>query len=469
MKSNKGERRWLYFPMGLLLCMSFACPDGKCAKPEECGVEPVCDKPEGCETPPPECDKPGGCVTPPPVCDKPEGCDCDKPGSCPPPIPGSIAPNLLISRGKQTRSSVNSYLSDLVTDGRYRLSAGEEGNIAWSTYDGVGQTNQAGWVAVYVGQNMTSLPNRVLLKWHSGIEDYTNIGFGSPTAYSIEVSADPAGADGTWTELVNVSDNKVRTRTHLLKHAAGIAWVRMQIPLSGQAHLQWGAQISQIDVYDATHLLEEKGKALLYDSWFFLGDSITAAAFNQATAHGSFADNVKEQTKGQFFPVHVNGGVAYDNTQRILDRLDSALEEHPNIRFWAIGIGTNNVGGGGNGYGLEDFRNQLSQIIERIQAAGRIPVVANIPFNQRQDSPTACALARLDTPKFNEAVQTVIEKTGARQGPDLYKHFAEKCEQLSDPANQNQEHIHPTATGYKAINQLWADAMAYIYKDYKAP
>jgi lysophospholipase L1-like esterase len=308
---------------------------------------------------------------------------------------------------------------------------------------------------------MVPLPGRVLLQWSSGYNrNYlepnpaaSNNGY--PTAYSIEVSSSSEG--GGWTQLVKVDNNKVRTRTHLLEFAEGIAWVRMSVPA------RVCAALDEIDVYDATHLLQVDGKSFLFDSWFFLGDSISADAFDRSEAHGSFADNVKTRTGGEFFPVLVNGGVGGDTTQKALARLDSALEEQPNIRFWAIGLGTNNMGKGNDGFGLEGFHKGLLQIVERIQAAGRTPVVANIPFNQKQGSAT-CELARPDTPKFNAEIQKVIDATGALQGPDLYTYFKENCRQLNDLANLNQEHIHPNAEGYKAMNALWAKAVAELYK-----
>ena len=469
---KQGLWRHMYFPLCVLLCLSMACPcrdcdgPGVCDNPEDC-KPPECDKPEGCE--PPECDDPDGCE--PPECDDPDGCEppeCDDPDGCE--TPGlKMAPNLLISRHKPTASSVNAFLASLVNNGIYRLNEGEGGNAAWTTY--ANGSNQEGWVAIHVGDGMEQLPSRVLLNWHaSGNPNYNNIQFGAPTEYSIEVSSNSTnGSDGSWTSMVDVSNNQVRTRTHLLEFAQGIAWVRMHIPLSGQTHLTWGAQLTEIDVYDATHLLETEGRAFLYDSWFFLGDSITAAAFNQTTAHGSFANNVKAQTQEQFFPVVVNGGIAHDTTRLVLARLDSALAEHPNIRFWAIGLGTNNIQTGSQ-QEQDNFYVEMLEIVRRIQQAGRIPVVANIPFNDVRQAPEdfhneTCTLARPATPAFNQVVERVIEETGALRGPDLYAYFEANCKQLGSAA-EPMDGLHPGAEGYTQMNALWAQAVADIYKAY---
>jgi len=345
---------------------------------------------------------------------------------------GSVSPNPIISRNKPTRSSTGQ--AAMVNDGRYRWAG------SWST------GGQAAWVAIHIGHGESRLLRRVLFSWNSGPNynylEPTGQNNGFPTAYEIWVSSDSGdGSNGTWTRLVNENGNRVRTRTHLLEWEGGIAWVRLNVLAGPTVHLD------EIDIHDASN-----GS---YDSWFFLGDSITAHAFDRSTAHGSFAELIHARW-GSFFPAMVDGGVGGDKTEQALARLNSALEQHPAIQFWAICLGSNNVGTGNDGWGLETFRSQLLEIVKRIQAAGRIAVIPSIPFIGRLNGQT-CRVERPDVPKFNAAIQELIAQTGALPGPDLYAYFAANCGQLPDG-------LHPNAEGYQAMNRLWAEAMEPIYR-----
>jgi len=362
------------------------------------------------------------------------------PGFPPPPyfeFNGTIAPNPLISRGKPAFSSTGQ--ASAVNNGNYRWDGG-----TWTGWQGA-------WVAIQLGAG----PSRILFQWSAGANyNYTDTA-NVPSAYRIEVSSNSTnGADGNWVEAVTVTGNAVRTRTHLVQDFEGMSWVRMHI-LSG------GANLDEIDVYDAS-----LGS---FDSWFFLGDSITAHAFDRSKAHGSFAELVHERWPN-FFPVVVNGGVGTEKTGNGLNRLDSALAEHRAIQFWAVCFGSNDVGDGNNGWGLDTFRQNLLRIVERIQAAGRIPVIPQIPFiwdaNQSEDQreQEGCRLRRPDLPKFNKVIDEIIEQTGALPGPDLYTYFSMHCEQF--PRNDG---LHPSAEGYQAMNRLWAEAMATIYETYSSP
>jgi len=315
------------------------------------------------------------------------------------------------------------------------VSGGQAGFINNGVYRW--QVWQGNWAAIHIGAG----PSHILLEWSSGPNyNYTDTA-GVPREYFLEVSSNATD----WEERAHVTGNQVRTRTHLLNFG-GMSWVRMRMPAGATASLD------EIDVYDAS------GGS--YDSWFFLGDSITAHAFDRSEAHGSFAEFVHERWP-RFFPAMVDGGVGSDKTQHGLARLDSALAEHTAIQFWAVCLGTNNVGSNNDGYGLDTFRRELSAIVRRIQGdGGRIAVIPQIPFIGRWNKDAQrCEVTRPDTPKFNKVIDEVIAEEGALPGPDLYSYFATHCEQLPDG-------LHPNAEGYQAMNRLWAEAMAPIYNAY---
>jgi lysophospholipase L1-like esterase len=356
-----------------------------------------------------------------------------KPPYVPPPpdfqFEGQVSPIPLISRFKPTYSSFGNQLLSRLTNGLYR----------WDIWQSNGQ---AGWISIHVGHGESTLPSRVLLEWSSGANysytDAANI----PRQYRIEVSS--TGEEGSWEEQVNVSDNSVRTRTHVLELQEGIAWVRMHLP-SGTI------QLDEIDIHD----LSNAGNH--FDSWFFLGDSNGAHAFDRSTAHGSFAEMVHAQGRG-FFPAMVNGGVGGNKTSDALDRLESALNEHPAIQFWAVSLGTNNVGGI-NSQEFARFRREMLEIIRLIQEVhGRVAFIANIPFIGTAGATCQPGPYRQGIHEYNRIIKELIEETNALPGPDLYAYFERNCEQLAVI-----DGLHFTAEGHRAVNALWAHAVAPIY------
>jgi lysophospholipase L1-like esterase len=94
------------------------------------------------------------------------------------------------------------------------------------------------------------------------------------------------------------------------------------------------------------------------------------------------------------------------------------------------------------------FRADLVEVVRRVRAAGRIPVVARIPF--RPDSAVDYA-ARLDA-----VVDDVTRNLGLLPGPDLYSWFKAHPERLMDG-------LHPDDRGSVEMSRLWAEAVAPLY------
>src|SRR4030095_13580199 len=106
--------------------------------------------------------------------------------------------------------------------------------------------------------------------------------YGLPADYHFEVSADSTnGSDGTWTAAgTPVSGHGVRTRAHAT-YFAGKSWIKMVITAAPPNESGNGVQIGEIDVHD----ISATGAGLPDDTWFFMGDSITAFAYDRAATH----------------------------------------------------------------------------------------------------------------------------------------------------------------------------------------
>jgi acyl-CoA thioesterase-1 len=339
-------------------------------------------------------------------------------------------PNPLISRGKPVFATSLARFAhpQAVTDGVYNTFDG-----TWSA--GAPSAAQPAIVAIQVGAGA----RRVMVEWSAGGNyNYTDTEYGSPGSYRIETSSDSRdGMDGSWKEAATNPHCTVHAQAHVIDFV-GQSWVRMVItdvpPKSPN-----GVQLDEIDVYDVT--------VGVSDSWFFFGDSITAGAFNRTTPshQPSFAEVVHERYP-RFFPAMINGGIGGDRAEHAAAHVDAWLALNPDMRFWAIGFGTNDAAG--NNSDTSQFRQHLSTVIAKVKAAGHIPIVARIPFSSDGGHDTI--------PKFNDVIAELTAEGDLLAGPDLYAWFAAHPDQLRDG-------IHPTDIGVLAINRLWAEAVARIY------
>ncbi len=333
---------------------------------------------------------------------------------------GPLVAAPLLSRGRRVESSPPG--GAVVVDGVYRTAA------SWA--GGHPTPARPSWVAIDVGAG----PSRLLVSWtSSGNHDYTDRTYGAPVDYRIETSADSTnGADGTWRTAVEVKGNPVRTRAHAIDFA-GRRWVRMVVTGLSPDVFEFGLFLDEIDVHD----LSRGGN----DVWVFFGDSITSAVFDRAPAHQpDFAEAVARRHPG-YHPAVVSAGFGSLHHADAVTRIDEVLALNPDARVVALGFGSND-------WDPAAFRRDLLEVIRKVRAAGRIPVVARIPF--RADSPVDYP-ARLD-----HVVDEVTARLGLLPGPDLYGWFRAHRERLADG-------LHPDDAGAVKMIELWAEAVAPLY------
>jgi lysophospholipase L1-like esterase len=347
-----------------------------------------------------------------------------------PPVARGALPNPLISRGKPVFATALARYArpEAVNDGVYNTFAG-----TWSA--GIPSASQPATVAIQVGAG----PRRVLFQWSAGANyGYKDTEYGSPGSYRIETSADSHdGTDGTWKVAATNPGCTVHGQAHAIDFA-GQSWVRMVItglpPKSPN-----GVQFDEIEVYDVSNGVS--------DSWFFLGDSITALVFNRTTPvhQPSFAALVHEKDP-RFFPAMINGGIGGVGVVFEAEHMDEWLALNPDMHFWAIGLGTNDAAG--NNPDTTVFKRSLSAILEKVKAAGHVPIVARIPYSSDGQHETV--------PQFNAVIGELTAQNDLLPGPDLYTWFKAHPDQLHDG-------IHPTDEGVVAINRLWAEAVASLH------
>jgi len=341
-------------------------------------------------------------------------------------------PNPIVSRGAEVFSMPANGAA--VVNGAYH-------NGGWTA----GKPTEAApaWVAI----KLAAGPTRILVSWDDGgTYDYkdpaTTTVYGLPADYHLEVSSDSTnGADGTWTAAgAPVTGNQVRTRAHAIDFA-GKTWIKLVITAAPLNESGNGVQIGEIDVHD----ISATGTGLPEDTWFFMGDSITAFAYARTSAQApSFATLVNTAAPA-YLPAMINGGIGGENTGGALARLDEALATNPDYHFFAITYGTND---GWSNSNTATFRGNLQAMIDKIRAAGRVPVLSRVPFSPDGN--------HASLPMFNAVIDDLTSTNELPVGPDFYAYFMAHPDQLTDM-------VHPNDMGQAAMNRLWAEAMRVVY------
>ncbi len=323
-------------------------------------------------------------------------------------------PMPLISRNKPAFASSGN--ATAVVDGVY---------YGLATWDVVPTVQNPAHVAIHVGAGAA----RAMLNW------VAYPGSNVPANYRIETSANSSnGSDGAWATALTISDNQTPARAHSFNFS-GQQWVRFVV--TGALSVGQGISINEIDVHDAS--------AGTSDSWMFVGDSISAAAFSRSLFEGNFPERIRAVTPN-YFPLMIGAGVGGTSTYDGVQHIDEWLALHPEMQHWVISYGTNDSSNG-NPATAPGFGDRLRIIVGKLQAAGKTVLVPRIPWN-------VGGAAYLGA--FNAQVDTVCAEFGLGVAPDLYAWFLAHPEHLYDG-------VHPNDNGSRAMNQLWADAVRPLY------
>jgi acyl-CoA thioesterase-1 len=351
-------------------------------------------------------------------------------------------PNPIISRGAQVFSMPAN--GGQVVNGAYH-------NGGWNA--GTPTTTAPAWVAI----KLAAGPTRLLVSWDDGgtynYQDPPGTPvYGLPADYHFDVSADSTnGSDGTWTaavtpgagDPVTVMGNAVRTRAHAIDFT-GKTWIKMVITAAPASESGNGVQIGEIDVHDTSATAPNRPE----DTWFFMGDSITAFAFDRRVSNQpSFAAAINMATNQTYFPAMINGGIGGEKSGDGLARLAAVLSLNPDYHFIALGYGTNDAAG--NQVPTATFQSNMQTMIDMVKAAGREPVIPHIPW--------ATDGSHAGIPMYDAVIDTLTQTNHLQVGPDLTAYFMAHTDQLMP------DNLHPAEAGQLAMNQLWADAMRVVY------
>ena len=291
------------------------------------------------------------------------------------------------------------------------------------------------YVAIKIGPTSAS---KVLLRWEDQFGWNYWRGECTPGDYTIEISKDSTnGVNGNWKTVATVTGNEVTSRSHAFDFS-GYTWVKMVITRRAATSTASNVRLVEIDVFDISD-----GRK---DHWIFLGDSVTAHAFERAYVPVMYEDIISSSYP-DYYPAVIAAGHGGFTTQDIVDRLDKLMQMNSHVDYFAIALGTNDAAG----VKVENFERNLRQIIDRILAVGATPILAR----------TFYTLSKYhNTEPYAEVCDKLTAEYGLIKGPDFYNIFkGHKDEYFLDS-------LHPNEAGEKAIQEGWAEAMiaAGLYK-----
>ena len=350
-------------------------------------------------------------------------------------LPAVVVANPRISIGKPLFTNGN-------VENLNRLNDGQLADKAWN--GGAASPSAPVWVAMKLGAG----PDRVLINWcnHLGAARF-NTGVNVPGNYQIQTSADSTtGADGTWKSVLTVTGNVFMNRVHAVDFK-GQQWIRLYVtqPTSKSTEIH----LLELEAYDVSGGVD--------DSWMFLGDSITFAAFIR-WGDNSF-DKLITTSVSSHTPSTVNGGIpGFSLAQMVggkdpnFPNLDQVIAAFPDTKYWAIGFGTNDGAGVNN---PERYQQDMETLVQKLQAAGKVPIIQKVPYTEvpARHPPTII--------RYNQIIDQINAKYKLLPGPDLWTWFQDHSNEINPP---DSDGVHPSYKGgYASMVRLWVQAVLPLY------
>lgn len=277
---------------------------------------------------------------------------------------------------------------------------------------------------------------------------------GHPINYLIEGSTNSTnGQDGQWTTLLSITNNTRNSRTHQV-NPQGNSWLRFRsITASGPF------RIREIRV----HTRQNPGSPSAPYSLAIFGDSNTAKDLTILT-DTYFLPSVLsrlENNSNILMPYII--GMSGQNASAVMvdapvpaTSLATALNENPDIAYWAIALGTNDSNSNNGPWShTQQYQSRVQQAIDQIKAHGKVPILARIPDT------TATGYGDEDSKRV---ILTAIDQLNATNrlipGPDFFTPFRYNIE--FENATLMSDGNHHTDAGGQLVNLMWAQSIAQI-------
>jgi lysophospholipase L1-like esterase len=304
--------------------------------------------------------------------------------------------------------------------------------------------NSPGWLAYDLSGIPVEKRAQVVVVWYNpDTYDYDptikNTGtYGSLNSYTVQANTAAGGTSAPtsgWVTLATVTNNMYHSRQHAV-NLSGYNWVRLNVTASNPSGGNWVS--INFDVHDAGLGVQ--------DDWIFYGDSITAGGMVVGSGT-TFAQMIN--AKSSYFPIAECGGTGSIFSTDGANKISTWLSLFPG-KYVGIAFGTNDAWG--NQTGAAKYYTNTETMVKAVIAAGKVPVVSKIPYSKLADISN-------NAPSYNAQIDALYAAyPQIIKGPDLWTFFQNNPNLLSG------DNVHPSADGYVALRQQWADAMlATVY------
>jgi hypothetical protein len=357
------------------------------------------------------------------------------------------------------------------------------------------------WLAYDLSAVPTCQRGKVLVSWYQPVAydafdpyDFTidtsnvpaidstgNGQYGLPMNYTLEGNPAPGGSQAPtsgWAALLpsGVTDNVYHGRAHLVD-LTGYNWLRMSVTAVTDSASTPGKPVSASNQDVAVKLDVQDASLGVADSWLFLGDSITSHCMSNNEGGTNNADQsfpeLVHAALPAFFPAAINGGMGGSKTITnpspqvagdAVNSIDTWLALFPG-KFVGLSWGTNDCGG--NSWGIDPSIAAYKTVVNKVIAAGKVPVVPHMPWapssgiSAATDPSSGAPYAPLSPgAAYNAQIDSQIYTIpNVVRGPDLWAVFENKTNLFLDATN-----VHPNDAGIAVYRQAWATTMlATVY------
>jgi hypothetical protein len=347
-------------------------------------------------------------------------------------VTSSALSSIVISLGKPVVANYGNSMAAAAVDSDY--------GTQWRSYH-TATTSDPDWLAIDISTVSATQRASVYSVWfnETGYNYQTSDGssYSLPGDFQIQANAGAGGGmppTAGWSTLVTVSGNTLSSGANLLA-LGSYNWVRF-LCTAGATNV--AAQNTDTGLQWELH--DAHGGVV---AWKFGGDSITANSMGHVSTNDSF-DQLVNLQRTTLFPAFEMAGHADWSTANYLAVIDAFLANFPG-QYYGLALGTNDV--------TDDpatFNANMTMLINKVIAAGKIPVVPTIPYTGDPDYVSAI-------PGLNTQIQMIYASFGSKliQGPDLYTLISNGKATFFDTPTD----LHPNAAGDAAIRKAWADAM----------
>jgi lysophospholipase L1-like esterase len=342
-----------------------------------------------------------------------------------------VAPNPLISQGVPAYASTETSGEEATkaNDSDYVTGWRSTAVPAWLAYDLSGVSGLGQVIVAWYNDHYTQLWQYDLV----GGQVASNM----PQDYTIEANAGAGGGappGGGWVTLATVTGNIYNSRQHVVD-LTGYNWVRLNVSaIDGTT--------GQVDV--AVNMDVHAAPLGAKDSIIIFGDSLTNGTHNHSAVRpsGEFAEQV-QAARPAFYPVVQGGGVNGATAQTAADEIAGWLAVFPG-QYIGLAYGTNEANS--PTVDADVYRANLMAVIDAILAAGKVPVLAKIPYSTDSEVGT-------NAPALNAVIDDLYDLYGGwlLEGPDLWTWLQANSGYLGGDG------IHLDSSGYDAMRVEWVN------------